>query len=44
MRDEEGEAVEQRLAREARFDPDIWVVELEPGDRDAAELISIAPS
>lgn len=44
MRDEEGEAVEQRLAREGRFDPDIWVVELEPGDRDAAELISIAPS
>ena len=37
----EGEAVDQRLAKEARFDPDIWVVELEPGDQQVAELLTI---
>jgi hypothetical protein len=37
----EGEAVDHRLAKEMRFDPDIWVVELEPGERDVAELLPI---
>ena len=40
--DGEGEAVDQRLAKEARFDPDVWVVELEPGDQGNAEFIAIA--
>lgn len=40
----EGDAVDQRLAKEARFDSDIWVVELEPGDQDVKELILVAPA
>jgi hypothetical protein len=39
----ESEAIDQRLAKEARFDSDIWVVELEPGDRDVAEFFQVAP-
>jgi hypothetical protein len=32
-------AIEKRLATEQRFDPDIWVVEIEPGAVPMAELI-----
>lgn len=35
------EAIESRLAREQRFDPDIWVVEIEPGSTPAEELLGI---
>jgi hypothetical protein len=37
----EAEAVDQRLAKEGRFDPDIWVVELEPGEQDVLELLAV---
>ena len=36
---ESADAIEARLAKEERFDPDLWVVELETGDRDAGEFI-----
>lgn len=36
------EAVNARLERETRFDPDIWVVEIEPGREPAAELLPLA--
>jgi hypothetical protein len=35
------EALEARLAREAKFDPDIWVVDVEPGSTPVAELLEI---
>lgn len=35
------EAIEARLAKEERFDPDLWVVELETGDKDVGEFIPI---
>jgi hypothetical protein len=35
------EVVAARLAREQRFDPDIWVVEIEAGSQAAADLLSI---
>jgi len=35
------EKIEARIAREERFDPDLWVVELEPGEKDASEFILI---
>jgi hypothetical protein len=40
----EGEAteIEVRLAKEARFDSDIWVVEIEPGETPLEELIGVA--
>ena len=34
-------AVAARIERELRFDPDLWLVELEPGKTPAAELILI---
>lgn len=34
-------AIEARLEREKRFDPDLWVVEIEPGTTPVEELISI---
>lgn len=34
-------AVDQRLAKEMRFDPDVWVVEIEPGATDIKNLIAI---
>lgn len=34
--------VETRLQKEARFDPDFWVVELEPGKTGVEELLSIS--
>ncbi|MDQ6436860.1 DUF1491 family protein [Mesorhizobium sp. LHD-90] len=33
--------VEARLAKEQRFDPDIWVVEIEAGGESPAELLSV---
>jgi hypothetical protein len=39
--DEDTEALEKRLEREQRFDPDIWVVEIEIGSVPLEELISI---
>ena len=37
----EAEAIDMRLAKEGRFDPDIWVVEIEPGAMAIEELISL---
>jgi len=39
--DGETEAVEARLAKEQRFDSDIWVVELEPGSTPVEELLNL---
>lgn len=33
--------VAARLARETRFDPDLWVVELEVGDEAFAQLVTV---
>ena len=42
--DADAEVVEARLAKEQRFDSDIWVVELEPGSTPIEELLNlIAP-
>lgn len=38
------EAVNTRLERERKFDPDIWVVEVEPGSVPIEELIAIRTS
>ncbi len=38
---EEPDAIDARLAKESRFDPDIWVVEIEPGALSIEELISL---
>jgi hypothetical protein len=38
---EDIEALEARLAKEQRFDPDIWVVEIEAGQTPVDELISV---
>jgi hypothetical protein len=37
----EAEAIEARLAREQRFDADVWVVEIEPGETPLAELLQL---
>ena len=39
--DAEAEAVEARIARESRFDSDIWVVELEPGSTPVEDLLNL---
>ena len=39
--DAEPDAIEARLARESRFDSDIWVVELEPGSTPVEDLLNI---
>lgn len=39
---EDEAALDMRLEKEKRFDPDIWVVEIEPGRTAIDELISIA--
>jgi hypothetical protein len=41
---EDADALEKRLEREQRFDPDIWVVEIEIGSVPLEELISICKS
>jgi hypothetical protein len=38
---EDTDALEARLEREKRFDPDIWVVEIEAGAVPVEELISV---
>lgn len=35
------EAVDAKIARETRFDSDIWVVELEPGRTPLGELLDV---
>lgn len=37
----EAHEVEERLAREQRFDSDIWVVEIEPGEIPLAALLQL---
>ncbi|AWC24926.1 hypothetical protein CO731_04418 [Aminobacter sp. MSH1] len=39
--DDDGAAIEKRLERERRFDPDIWVVEIEPGQTEIKDLVSL---
>lgn len=39
--DDDGTAIEKRLERERRFDPDIWVVEIEPGKTAIVDLVAI---
>jgi hypothetical protein len=34
-------ALDARLEKERRFDPDIWVVEIEPGQNAVEDLISV---
>lgn len=36
--------VDQRIAKEARFDSDIWVIEIETGDTPLEELVRLAKS
>lgn len=39
--DVEMDIVEARFVKEARFDPDFWVVEVEPGPTGIRDLISV---
>ncbi len=41
LKDRDGDAVEDALAREIRFDPDCWIVEIELDDR--ADLFDVVP-
>lgn len=39
--EDDADKIEARLAKEERFDPDLWVVELETGAKDAGDFITI---
>lgn len=41
---EDEAALDARLEKEKRFDPDIWVVEIEPGQGTVEDFISVAES
>ncbi len=41
LKDSDGDAVEDALAREIRFDPDCWIVEIELDDR--SDLFDVVP-
>lgn len=36
--------LDRRLEKEARFDPDVWIVEVEAGETSIEELIPIVPT
>ncbi|MCX8569617.1 MULTISPECIES: DUF1491 family protein [Hyphomicrobiales] len=38
---DDSEAIEKRLERERRFDPDIWVVEIEAGKTEIKDLLAL---
>ncbi len=38
---QDGEVIDKRLDRERRFDPDIWVVEVEAGSRPLQDLVAL---
>jgi hypothetical protein len=42
LTDVEEAAVEARIAKETRFDSDVWVIEIEPGGTPIEELIRVA--
>lgn len=42
MQSADESAVTERLEREQRFDPDVWVVEIEPGRSSLGELLDLA--
>jgi hypothetical protein len=39
--DTDAEALERRLEKESRFDPDVWVVEIEAGATPVEDLIAL---
>lgn len=41
VRTADADAVEARIEREARFDPDIWVVDLEVGEDVFSQLVPV---
>lgn len=42
MRTDDPDEISAKIEREAKFDPDIWAVEIEPGSTPLSELITIA--
>lgn len=44
LRTFDGAEIAARFAKEERFDPDFWVVEVELGDALLAELVPVKPS
>lgn len=43
MDDVDDDVVMKRLEREQKFDPDIWIVEIEPGSQSVEDLLRISP-
>ncbi len=41
---EDSEDIDKLLERERRFDPDIWVVEIEAGEMDIEKLLTLTTS